>query len=342
LQRAFGGSTVLVTGGAGFIGSHLTRLLFQAGAIVLVIDNLSTGRRENLRDLPAERVKLICGDIGDPEIVRSAAEKVGTIFHLACLGVRHSIHSPRQNHQVNATATLSLLETAREVRIQRFVHVSSSEVYGNPLYTPMDENHPTFPNTVYAGAKLAGEAYARAYFRTYDFPVVVLRPFNVFGPGAHHQADQGEVIPRFLLNAMTENDLIIFGDGRQTRDFTHVDDIVRGIATAGMTSDLEGETINLGSGVEISINHLAEAVVGLAGAKEPTIRHEASRPGDTRRLCASIEKARRLLSYEPQIHFEQGLRALWEWYAARSPEQLRELQKEIMLRNWLQPEGGSA
>src|SRR5205807_8697625 len=154
--------------------------------------------------------------------------------HLACLGVRHSIHSPLENHEVNATASQHLLEEAKKADVRRLVYVSSSEVYGTARWAPMTEEHPTFPMTVYGASKLTGECYTRAYHRTYAFPTVVVRPFNTYGPHCHHEGDSGEVIPKFMLRCMAGRSLVIFGDGTQTRDFTYVSDTARGIFLAGV------------------------------------------------------------------------------------------------------------
>ncbi|MFC6668992.1 SDR family NAD(P)-dependent oxidoreductase [Marinobacterium aestuariivivens] len=223
-------STVMVTGGAGFIGSELSHQLCQCAERVIIVDNLVNGKRENIQQLLNDRVTFYPYDIRDLDKMIPLLNEVDVVFHLACLGVRHSIHSPLENHDVNATATLNLLKASREARVGRFVYVSSSEVYGTAQWVPMTENHPTLPMTVYGGSKLAGESYTRAFYRTYNYPTVVVRPFNSFGPRCHHEGDSGEVIPKFLLRAMAGQSLIIHGDGSQTRDFTYVSDTARGFS----------------------------------------------------------------------------------------------------------------
>jgi UDP-glucose 4-epimerase len=329
---------VLVTGGAGFIGSELVRQLAAKGSDVTVVDNLVNGRRENLIDLPQESVRLEAEDIRNTARMRVLMKDVQIVFHLACLGVRHSIHSPRENHEVNATATLDLLWAARKAGVKRFVCVSSSEVYGTARSVPMTEDHPTFPMTVYGAGKLAGECYARAYHLTYGYPTVVVRPFNAYGPRCHHEGDSGEVIPKFILRCMTGKPMIVFGDGTQTRDFTFVSDTARGILLAGMANEAVGQTINLGQGSEISINDLAGEVARVVGRSDAEVVHEQSRPGDVLRLYADSAKARQSLGFQPTVSLQQGLTRLKQWYDGLDvkPE---ELLKDEITRNWLGSEG---
>ena len=324
---------VLVTGGAGFIGSELVHQLADYGHEVIVVDNLANGLRENLNDIFNKNVKLEVVDILDLKKMADLMVGIDIVYHLACLGVRHSIHSPYENHLVNADATLKLLELARAAKVGRFVHVSTSEVYGSFQYVPMSEDHPTFPKTVYGASKLASECYARAYFETYKFPTVVVRPFNTFGPRCHHEGDSGEVIPKFLLRTLIGQPMVIFGDGFQTRDFTYVSDTAHGIRLAGFADSVVGKTINLGSGKELTIKDLAHRVAKIAQKADATITHETSRPGDVLRLCADSSKAKALLGFEPEISLEDGLSYLLEWYRSlnRSP---MELLSEERLYNW--------
>jgi len=323
----------LVTGGAGFIGSQLVRELVQLQHRVIVVDNLVNGKAENLEGLPRQQVDLMVADIRDIEIMAETMRGVDVVFHLACLGVRHSIHSPLENHEVNATATLKLLSTARAVGAGRFVYVSSSEVYGTARWVPMTEEHPTFPMTVYGASKLAGECCARAFYHTYGYPTVIVRPFNTYGPRCHHEGDSGEVIPKFLLRSIAGRPMIVLGDGSQTRDFTYVSDTAKGILLAGLSEHAIGQTINLGSGREIAIKQLADAVAAVVGKGSAEVIHMDSRPGDVLRLCADTSKARALLAFAPEVSLREGLQRLGEWYSrlGRSSETL--LEEEIM-RNW--------
>jgi UDP-glucose 4-epimerase len=333
-------SSVVVTGGAGFIGSELVRQLAERGEQVMVVDNLVNGKRENLAGVLSPHVKLMVTDIRDLDTLRPILRDAKTVYHLACLGVRHSVHSPHENHEVNATATLQLLEEAKKADVPRFVYVSTSEVYGGVRWAPtirweqMTEDHPAFPCTVYGGSKLAGECYARAYYRTYGYPTVVVRPFNTYGPRSHHEGDSGEVIPKFLLRCLAGRPMVVFGDGMQSRDFTYVSDTARGILLAGDHPMAIGETINVGSGSEVTINDLAKLVAIEAGRPDAVVEHDRARPGDVNRLVADVARARTLLGYEPRVSLSEGLQRLLNWYQAqhKTPEEL--LEQEI-LHNWV-------
>jgi UDP-glucose 4-epimerase len=332
-------STVVVTGGAGFIGSELVRQLAARGERVVIIDNLINGKRENVADVLSRHVTLLETDVRDIDAVAPHLREARAVYHLACLGVRHSVHSPHENHDVNATATLKLLAASRQADVPRFVYVSSSEIYGGVQSTPIlgdaiSEDHPAFPCTVYGGSKLAGESYARAYFRTYGYPTVVVRPFNTYGPRSHHEGDSGEVIPKFLLRCLAGRPLIVFGDGSQSRDFTFVSDTAAGIQLAGEHPQAVGQTLNIGSGTDVTIAELAKTVAAVTGKPNAEIVHDEPRPGDVYRLIADVSRARALLGFEPRVSMTDGLERLLQWYRdqKKSPEEL--LEQEVV-RNWI-------
>jgi UDP-glucose 4-epimerase len=331
--------TVLVTGGAGFIGSHLVDAL--KGCRVFVLDDLSTGKVDNLAHLadnPA--VTLVRGDIRDRRTVGDLMRRVQVVFHLACRGVRHSIGHPEENHEVNATGTLVLLEAARAARVERFIHVSSSEVYGTARTVPMDEMHPCFAETAYGAAKLAGESYSRAYHQTYRLPTTVVRPFNNFGPRSHFEGDCGEVIPRFAVWALNGIAPSIFGDGNQTRDFIYVADTAYWLCRVAESDRLIGETINLGTGRETSVRELAAVVCEETGQTGLQPKYLPPRPGDVRRHLAGVAKARELLGFQAKTGLREGIRSLLA--ALRTQGEAAGLARQISVVNWTgQTEGVS-
>ncbi len=323
----------LVIGGAGFIGSSLVRLLAADGP-VLVLDDLSTGHAANIQGV--DGAELVEASLLDDDALDGVIREASVVYHLACLGVRHSIHQPVQNHQVNALGTLKVLETARQHGVGRVVYCSTSEVYGTAERVPMDEDHPTWPHTVYGGSKLAGEAYTRAYHVTYGMPTVVIRPFNAFGPRSHHEGDSGEVIPKFLVRARNGLAPIIFGDGSQTRDFTFVEDTARAIASAAVSDAAVGETINVGNGHEIQVRELARVVTEVVGRPELEPEMHASRPGDVLRLYADSSKAADLLGWRPEISLREGLERLLAWHEEQGTDWEAALAEDVP-HNWEVP-----
>jgi UDP-glucose 4-epimerase len=325
---------ILVTGGAGFIGSHLVDVLADANQVT-VVDNLSSGKLENIQPhLQRGTVRFVQADITDFEQTRKLVSGSQIVFHLAVQGLRLSLFDPRPVHEVNATGTLNMCQAALEAEVERFVHISSSEAYGTAKTVPMSEDHPLLPTTPYGASKLAGEAYARSYHLSFGLPVVIVRPFNTYGPRANLHGVYGEVIPRFVLRVMNDQPPIIFGDGEQTRDFTDVSDIVRGIIMSSENDILVGETINIATGKEISIEELARLILGLLGRDgELAPLHMEARPGDVRRHYADISKATRLLNFRPRINIEEGIEHYITW-VERQDWDLKQLQREEMIINW--------
>jgi len=328
------GKKVLVTGGAGFIGSHVVDALATANEVT-VVDNLSSGNRGNIEHhLRGNTIRFVQADICDPERMRGLVGDSQVVFHLAAQGLRVSLFNPQVVHDVNATATLNLCMAALEAGVERFVYVSSSEVYGTAITVPMREDHSLTPTTPYGASKLAGEAYARSYYLTFGLPVVIVRPFNTYGPREHFEGVYGEVIPRFVLRVMNDLPPIVFGDGKQTRDFTAVSDIVRGILLSSECEALIGETVNIAAGREVSINEVAQIVLsslGWDGNLAPL--HMDGRPGDVRRHYADISRARQVLNFEPEIGIAQGIQHYIYWVRDQDWD-IERLQQQEMILNW--------
>ena len=319
---------ILVTGGAGFIGSELTNRLLSENAKVTVVDNLINGKVENL-ETNRDNLKFFNEDIRNYDLMEELIANTEFVFHLASMGIRHSLHSPLENHEVNAEGTLNLLKISETNKRLKFVHISTSEVYGKAHYVPMDERHPTLVSTVYGGSKLAGESYVRAFNETFNLDCVVIRPFNSYGPNAHHEGDCGEVIPKFIIRALTNNPLYIFGDGEQTRDFTYVSDSADAIIKIG-TNYKRFDTFNEKNEKEISINQLANLIIKLTDSKSEII-HIEPRPGDVLRLHSDSTKAFEKFNLKHKNNLEQGLEKLIDWYKGKELESLIE---EDEIRNW--------
>lgn len=299
----------LVTGGAGFIGSHLVEALVVRGERVRVLDNLSTGNLENLKTV-INRIEFVKGDITDLEIVREVMEGVDCVFHQAALpSVARSIEDPLATHRVNATGTLNVLIAARDAGARRVVYASSSSVYGETPEVPKKENMATIPHSPYAVSKLAGENYCRAFWESYKLPTVCLRYFNVYGPRQPADSPYAAVIPKFLQLIAAGEPLPVYGTGSQTRDFTYVSVVVEANLQAAILDGIEGEVFNVGTGSPISISELVSKLQEITGL-EAQIRYLPPRPGDIQHSWADISKAVSKLGLVP-LPLQEGLYALW-------------------------------
>jgi UDP-glucose 4-epimerase len=308
----------LVTGGAGFIGSHIAQRLVDDGGAVRVVDNLVTGRLDNLDEI-RDRVDVMVGDLVDPDVAARAVEGVDVVFHLAALGsVPRSIEDAWRSHDANVNATVRLLEACRAARVRRVVYSSSSSVYGDTPVLPKEESVEPLPRSPYAASKLSGEQYVLAYARGGLVEGVALRYFNVFGPRQSPEGPYAAVIPRLFAAAIDGQPMRVFGDGQQTRDFTYIDNVVRAnlLAAEGPTERVSGQVANVGAGARTSLLELVDAVRRVTG-RPIQVEHLPPRAGDVRDSLASLARAERVLGYVPQVGLEEGLRRLWQWMAAQ-------------------------
>lgn len=334
---------IIVTGGAGFIGSHVVDILAANGNDVVVIDDLSTGSLGNLsrhlldgHDNGAHRlgtVEVVEADVRDADAMGRMVAHADLVIHMAVACLRTSLNRPEYVHEVNATGTLNVGLAVQRNRIGRLVYVSSSEVYGTARRAPMAEDHPTDPTTVYGASKLAGEAYSLSLGRTFGMEVIVVRPFNSYGPREPHLGPRCEVVPKFVLRTMAGARPVIFGSGLQTRDFTWVEDTARGIYAAAAEDALVGETVNIARGQEISIRQLAEKVSAIFGHGGRPPVFEAPRPGDVDRHLADTTKATRLIGWRPTVSIDEGLRRYVDWVVGQGIDVHRWLAEDAP-RNW--------
>jgi len=303
----------LVTGGVGFIGSHLVDRLLQAGHRVRVLDNFTTGFRHNLEGVAAD-VEIIEGDVRDLGLLRSAARGVDTVFHEAALpSVPRSFTDPIATHENNATGTLNVLVAARDAGARRVVCASSSSVYGDAPVERKREDLPTAPRSPYAVSKLAAEQYCRAFFIGYGLEAVALRYFNVFGPRQDPNSPYSAVIPRFITAMLNGQSPTIYGDGLQSRDFTYVQNVVDANLLAATSPGVGGEVFNIARGENYGLLDLVDALKAILGVDlAPTF--EKPRAGDVRHSRADVSKAREMFGFEPRVGFEEGLRLTAEWY----------------------------
>jgi UDP-glucose 4-epimerase len=303
----------LVTGGAGFIGSHLVEALTAAGRRVRVLDDFSTGRRANLAGItPAPEV--IDGDVSDAAAVRRAVQGADVVFHLAArASVQFSVENPLGSHQACATGALQVLDAARQAGARRVVYAGSASAYGLPTGDVQTEAEPLRALSPYAAAKLAGEFYCQSFAATFGLETVVLRFFNIFGPRQRADSPYSGVIALFADAMLRGKTLRINGDGLQSRDFTYVGDVVQALTKAADTPGIAGRTYNVGTGRGTSVLDLVAALNKLLGT-HVNPEHGPARPGDIRHSRADISAIRRDLGYEPTFTFEEGLRRTLDWY----------------------------
>lgn len=304
---------VLVTGGAGFIGSHLVDALVEGGCDVNVLDNLSTGSLTNL-DRVKERFTFYPGDIRDRDVLARAVEGCQVIFHQAAVvSVQQTVENPVDSATVNELGTLNVLEAARAQRVKRVVLASSCAVYGNDPRLPKHESMPPAPESPYAVQKLAGERYAQIYPKLYGVETVCLRYFNVFGPRQDASSPYSGVISIFMTSADSGNPPVIYGDGKQSRDFIFVKDVVTANLLAASTDGVAGRILNVGTGKSVSINRLWD-IIGRISGRPFQATYAARRSGDIVASVAGIEQTASVLGFRSGYNFEKGLEITWQWF----------------------------
>ena len=305
---------VVVTGGAGFVGSHIVAALLERGARVRVIDNLSTGYAENLAEIGGE-IDFIKASITDSQAVNRALENVELVFHEAAIpSVPRSVNNPAETHDASVNGTFSLLLAARDRKVRRLVYAASSSAYGDQQESPKRESMRPDPLSPYAVAKLVGEYYSQVFDRTYGLETVSLRYINVFGPRQDPGSQYSGVISRFLLALNRGESPVIYGDGEQSRDFTYVSNVVDANLRAAESQEAVGKVINVANGESVTLNELLATVQRLTGRTDIPARYELPRVGDIRDSLADLTLAKSLLGYSPVVGLEEGLRRTIAWW----------------------------
>jgi nucleoside-diphosphate-sugar epimerase len=308
--------TYLVTGGAGFIGSHIVEELVRRGERVRVLDNFLTGKRENLAPFRSS-IELVEADIRDPGACREAVRGVTCVLHQAALpSVPRSIEDPRTSHDINLTGTLNVLVASREAGVGRVVFASSSSVYGDDPRLPKTEGQEGRPLSPYAVHKASGEKYCQVFDSAFGLETVALRYFNIFGPRQDPHSQYAAVVPLFVLSALAGRPPVIHGDGEQSRDFTYVSNVVEANLLAAEAPGASGGVFNIGCGSRTTVKDLALLIRDILGSKVEPV-HDPARPGDVKHSHADISRARTRLGYEPRVAFREGLERTVAWYKAK-------------------------
>ena len=304
----------LVTGGAGFIGSHIAAALVAKGARVRVIDDLSTGYRENINEIGGD-VDFVHASLADEGALRKTLEGVELVFHEAAIpSVPRSVENPRQTHIASVDSTFSLLNASREMKVRRIVYAASSSAYGDQPTLPKVEDMLPDPLSPYAVAKLVGEYYCQVFTRVYGLETVSLRYFNVFGPRQDPSSQYSGVISRFIAALLSGEQPVIYGDGEQSRDFTYIANVVEANLRAAETTKGIGAVINVANGERITLNELLKEVQQLTGKTDVSVDFRPPRPGDVLHSLADITRARKFLDFEPRVGLREGLQSTIDWW----------------------------
>ncbi len=304
----------LVTGGAGFIGSHIAAALMAEGARVRVLDDLSTGHRENIEEIGGD-LEFIEGSVADEQLLNRVLEDVEVVFHEAAIpSVPRSVEAPKQTHIASVDGTFSLLVAARDRRVRRVVYAASSSAYGDQPTLPKAEQMLPDPLSPYAVAKLVGEYYCQVFTRVYGLETVSLRYFNVFGPRQDPGSQYSGVVSRFISSLLSEERPVIYGDGEQSRDFTYIDNVVFANLKAALATEASGKVINVANGQRITLNQLLSELKDLTGKQDVTAEYREARIGDVRHSLADITLAQQFLGYESKVDLREGLQRTIDWW----------------------------
>lgn len=313
---------VVVTGGAGFVGSNVVRKLLDLGASVVVLDDFYTGTEANLPSRNPD-LQVIRGSVTDYELLRKVVSGAAVVLHLAARNIIVSTRNPREDYEVNIGGTLNALLAVREAGVKRIVYSSSTSVYGNPRYLPINEDDATNMLSPYAVSKFAGENYCKAFYESYGLSTAVVRYSNVYGVAQRPDNPYCGVIAKFFQAAMSGEPLRIHGDGEQTRDFTYIDDAVEATLLAAVSEKAEGQVYNVGTGRETTVNQLARTIIQVTGAKVEPEHIDRRDIDNIRRRVVNIEKIRRELRWIPSVTIEAGLKRTYEWLAETAKVTLR-------------------